>query len=474
MTSVAREARQLDDIAANAVTEHGVTVLADAVAGTDWATAPRPVQERVVDLVADTVAVMALGSRRSELRSLADGLRGAGTGSATVVGSPTGWPTATAILLNGCAAAADQLQDGHRRARGHPASHVVPAVLAAAEELDSTGTELLSAVLAGYEAGVRVGRAMGGTADGVHDIGTWGSLAAGAGVARLRAPGDAAAARRALELSAAAVLLTDARTVFAGTTGSHAFLGLSAQLGAGVADAAVAGLRPEPGSLDRQLGRVAARDWTPALLTAGVDGSGWTDHEVLHGYLKVHPTCAHLHGVNDAVADLIADGVRGADVVRVDVDVWAGAAGFASAAKGELAARFSIPSSVAVALHTGRLDEATLDEATVGSPEVRALAARVHVRHDPQLDPGYPAGRPARVRVRLTDGTQREAASDRPRGDADRPLRRAELRGKADRLLGLRFGSAGAAVLAAVYDLGERGSARAVGSALRAAAGVPA
>jgi hypothetical protein len=44
--------------------------------------------------------------------------------------------------------AADQLQDGHRLARGHPASHVVPAVLALAEERDLDGRAVLSAVLA--------------------------------------------------------------------------------------------------------------------------------------------------------------------------------------------------------------------------------------------------------------------------------------------------------------------------------------
>ena len=62
---------------------------------------------------------------------------------------------------------------------------------------------VLSAVLAGYEAGVRVGRAMGGTPAGVHDIGTWGQVAVAAATARLLAPGDADAARRASATAAA-------------------------------------------------------------------------------------------------------------------------------------------------------------------------------------------------------------------------------------------------------------------------------
>jgi 2-methylcitrate dehydratase PrpD len=449
------------------MSEGPVTGLAGAVASTSWEDSPAAVRDRVVDLVADCVAVSALGSGRPELVRLVEAHQAVPEGAATVVGSTRCWPSSTAAFLNACAVAADQLQDGHRLARGHPASHVVPAVLALAEERDLEGRDVLSAVLAGYEAGVRIGRAMGGTPDGVHDIGTWGQVAVSAAVARLLAPGDAGAARRALELSAGAVLLTDATTVFAGRTGSHVFLGASVQLGTSLGTAAVAGLEPEPGSLDRHLGAVAARDWDPGLLRAG---PGWGEHEVLGGYVKAHPTCAHLHGVNDAVADLLDQGVRGRDVQEVEVRAAAGAASFGAMADGELAARFSVPTSVAVALVAGRLDETTLTDDVVTDPDVVDLARRVRVVHDPLLDAGYPGGRPARIRVALRDGTERTAGADRPRGDADRAFSRAELAGKAERLLTHRFGDGGRDVLTAVHALAAEGRARDVGATLRGAA----
>ena len=77
---------------------------------------------------------------------------------------------------------------------------------------------------------------------------------------------------------------------------------------------------------------------------------------------------------------------------------------------------------------TGRLDETTMTDDAVTAPDVLDLARRVRVVHDPELDAGYPAGRPARVRVTLRDGGERSAAADRPRGDADRAFSRAELR----------------------------------------------
>jgi 2-methylcitrate dehydratase PrpD len=199
-------------------------------------------------------------------------------------------------------------------------------------------------------------------------------------------------------------------------------------------------------------------------------GGTWERHEVLGGYVKAHPTCAHLHGVNDAVADLLARGVRGSEVAAVEVRTFAGAARFDEVAESELAARFSVPTTVAVALLCGRLDEGTLDDATVGSPAVRDLAARVRVVHDPDLDAGYPAGRPARVRVVLADGSAVHASADRPRGDADRAFSRAELAAKAARLLAARFGEHGGPVLDALAALADGGPARAVGTALRDAA----
>ncbi len=445
--------------------------LAAAVAGTSWSHAPTEVRDRIVDLVADCVAVAALGSARAELQRLAD-VHDAltPTGDASVLGSARGWPPMTAMMLNATAMAADQLQDGHRQARGHPASHVVPAVLALAEQVGTDGTELLSAVLAGYEAGVRVGRAMGGTPVGVHDIGTWGQVAVAAATARLLAPGDADAARRALELAGSAVLLTDAHTVFAGHAGSHTFLGSSVQAGAGQGMAAVAGLSAAPGALGRHLGTVGASRWDPAPLS--VPGR-WDTYEVLGGYVKVHASCAHLHGVNDAVADLTARGVRGGDVKSVRVSAFAGAAVFDAVADGELAARFSVPTTVSVGLLDGRLDETSMTDDRVRADDVRDLASRVDVVHDPALDDGYPAGRPARVTAVLRDGRRVEAAADRPRGDADRALSRGELRAKAERLLRHRFSDAGVDVLEAVHGLATGMPVAALGATIRRAAGGP-
>lgn len=449
--------------------------LSDACANSAWESFPPEVQERAIDLTADTLAVAALGSRRTEMARLVDGFGvGAPAGRSTVVGSNRTWPMESAVFLNASAIATDQLQDGHRMAKGHPASHIVPVAIALAEQHDLAGTDLLAAVVAGYEVGTRVGRSMGGTPQGVHDIGTWGVVAIAAAVARLLRPGDVEASERAINLAGSAVLLTDAQTIFQGRTGGHAFLGASSQLGLSLGTAAVAGLTALPGALERHLSQVASLDWTVEAVQEVQDR--WDHFEVLRGYVKVHPTCAHLHGVNDAVADILSglDSDRKLlpeNIVDIEVQTFRGAAAFDTVARDELAARFSIPTSVAVAIVTGTLDENTMTDDVITSDRVMRLAERVRVRYEPALDAGYPAGRPAAVAISLQNGRVLRARCGRPRGDDDRALARAQMRSKARRLLQLRFQDSVTDILERIDGLGSGGSVRELGRAMRVAAG---
>ncbi|HET7400090.1 MAG TPA: MmgE/PrpD family protein [Intrasporangium sp.] len=445
--------------------------LAAAAAGTTCAHAPAEVRQRVRDLVVDTLAVTAWGSRRGELRALRELVADTEShGRATVLGTSITREAALACALNGSAAAADQLQDGHRVARGHPGSHVVLAVFALAEERDCSAQAMLSAVLAAYEVGARIGTAMRGTPPGVHDIGTWGAVAAAAGTAHLLAPGDASAMAAAIELGSSAILLTDAETVFGGHPGGHAFLGASVAHGLWLGQAAASGLRAAPGTLDRLLGRHAAADW--AGLPVG-DADGWQAYEVMRGYLKLHPACAHLHGVLDALDDILSThraSHSAADVEHVLVRTYAAASAFAAPADNELQARFSIPTAVALALRHGRLTEDVLTDSEVRSRAVRELAARVEVTHAPELDAGYPDGRPSSVELTLSDGTSVSAHSARPRGYADGAASRPALRAKAERLLRGSFGDSAAPLQQVLAEWPERHSPRQLGLAFRRAA----
>jgi 2-methylcitrate dehydratase PrpD len=174
----------------------------------------------------------------------------------------------------------------------------------------------------------------------------------------------------------------------------------------------------------------------------------------MHAYLKVHPTCAHQHGINDAVVNLIAaHRIAGSDVARVEIATYAhGLAYDNHVPQTALAARFSAALTTAIALHRGGLGYDAITAAALADPAVRDLAARIHVYHDPALDQHYPAGRPARVTITLKDGREVTETCLYPRGDHTNPTTRAERRDKVRALFALRFGSAHSDRLIAAFD----------------------
>src|SRR5690606_37388414 len=66
-----------------------------------------------------------------------------------------------AALVNGAASHVVEQDDLHNSSVLHPATVVFPAALAAAQDLGSSGRELILASVAGYEAGIRIGEFLG-------------------------------------------------------------------------------------------------------------------------------------------------------------------------------------------------------------------------------------------------------------------------------------------------------------------------
>ena len=434
-------------------------LLGRAAAAATPATTPNEIQARARFLVSDVLACAVSAWTRPELAASREILV-AGDGPASVIGRRDGVAPALAALVNALPVASEQLQDGHREARGHPASHVVPAVLAAAESCPAEGRDLLVAILVGCETGLLVGSAMGGTPDRVHDIGTWGTVGAAAGVAHVLSGGDADAVAAAIDLAAVVPTRPDAAAVFGGTTAQHLLLGLAVQAAVVAGAAAEAGLRAPDGTLERHFLPTVGRQPDAAVLEHATAAGRWDHYRLADGYVKRHPTCAHLHGVDDAVEDLLAAGpIDPLAVETITVRTYAAAACFDDPAPvNDLAARFSIPCSVAAAIVGGSPRPDRFRPRLLADPVVTTLTHRVRVVHDVALDAGYPAGRPAVVTVTMIDGDVREARAEYPRGDGPEALADPVVAAKPRQLLTAAVGAAEAdSLLDAVEGLSEGG-----------------
>lgn len=91
-----------------------------------------------------------------------------------------------AAMVNAASSHVAEQDDVHNGSVFHPASVVFPPGLAAAQAIGAAGVDLLTAAVAGYEVGVRVGEFLGQAHYKVfHTTGTAGALAAAATVGRL-------------------------------------------------------------------------------------------------------------------------------------------------------------------------------------------------------------------------------------------------------------------------------------------------
>src|SRR5216684_2897781 len=92
-----------------------------------------------------------------------------------------------AALANGTGIHGFELDDAHVSSSLHPGAVTVPASLAVAEAVGASGADVLVALAAGYEVGLRVGICAGvsHSTSGYHVTGTVGTLGAAAAAARL-------------------------------------------------------------------------------------------------------------------------------------------------------------------------------------------------------------------------------------------------------------------------------------------------
>ena len=91
-----------------------------------------------------------------------------------------------AAMVNAAAAHVVEQDDVHNGSVFHPAAVVFPPALAVAQTLGRSGRDLLTAAVAGYEVGIRVGEFLGRSHYKIfHTTGTAGTIAAAVTVGRL-------------------------------------------------------------------------------------------------------------------------------------------------------------------------------------------------------------------------------------------------------------------------------------------------
>jgi 2-methylcitrate dehydratase PrpD len=416
--------------------------VAEFVSGLRYDAIPREVRERLKLLVLDALGCALYGARLEWCRILQRTLGQLDASAACAV-----WGTAQrlsaphAALANGTQVQGFELDDVHREGVLHVGAVVLPALLAVAElRRGISGRELLTAAVAGYEVGPRVGICMGQEhiGQGWHSGATLGVFSAAAGAARgLRLDVDKT-------VHALGIAGTQAAGLMAAQYGAmvkrmHA--GRSSQsglYGALLAEAGFTGIanvfESEYGGFCTTFSRSRDRFRLPEL-TAGF-GEVW---QTLGVALKFYSCVGSNHTTLDALRDMREERAFTADDVKKIVvhasQVTVDHAGWKYKPEGATSAQLNLAYCAATLLIEGDCFVDQFDDAVIDDSRRLALAEKVEVRADPQISAkGAKYRHMVRVETYLNDGTRLERTLTAPRGSDANFATEAQVVEKFDKL----------------------------------------
>ncbi|MFZ5488091.1 MmgE/PrpD family protein [Extensimonas perlucida] len=410
--------------------------LAAFAAGLQFDAIPAAVLRRTEDLFLDWFASALAGKGARPVEAIESYARAMGPaeGSAEVLISRRMTSPHFAAMVNAAASHYAEQDDVHNGSVFHPAAVVFPAALAVAQELAASGREFLTAVVAGYEVGIRVGEFLGRSHYRIfHTTATAGTLAA------------AAAAGRLLGLDAATMLhaFGSAGTQAAGlweflrdaADSKQLHTAHAASSGLASAYLARAGLTGARQILEGPQGMAAgmSSDADPARLTDRL-GTRWATAETS---FKYHASCRHTHPSADALLSLMqTHGLKADDIESVTTLVHQGAIdvlGRVTVPSTVHQAKFSMGTVLGLAAEYGYAGLNEFEQHFL-APRVAAFRDRVRMELDPEVDAAYPQRWIGKVLVKTRDGRTLSARVDEPKGDPGNTLTRAELEDKAQRL----------------------------------------
>jgi 2-methylcitrate dehydratase PrpD len=346
-----------------------------------------------------------------------------------------------AAMANAAASHVAEQDDLHNSSVLHPATVVFPPALAVAQALGRSGAELLTAVVAGYEVGVRVGEFLGRSHYTIfHTTGTAGTLAAAAATGSLLRLDDEQMAHAFGSAGTQAAGLWEFLREAADSKQLHTAHAASAGLTA--AYLAADGFTGAKRIFEGKQGMAAAfsRDADPSRLVDRL-GTRWALPETS---FKFHASCRHTHPAADALGQAMqANGLKADDIAAVTAHVHQGAIdvlGPIVDPQSVHQSKFSMGTVLGLVAVHGSAGLADFD-AHWRDPRVAAFRERVTMRLDAEIDAAYPARWIGKVEVRTGDGRSFGGRVDEPKGDPGNTLSREEIEAKAQRLAAYRDGA---------------------------------
>lgn len=387
--------------------------------------------------VLDTLAV-AIGALDAEpivaIRGLLDDL--GGTPSATLIGGGKTSPERAAFFNSALSRYLDFMDSYLAKGETNHPSDNFGAVLAAAESVDATGAEFLTAFAVAYQVHTRLSDEAPVRAKG-FDHTTQGAFAAAAAAAKaMRLPAEQIANAVAIA-GTANVALRVTRTgnlshwkglAYPHVSKEGTFAALLASRGITGPEQVFEGNK---GFKDSIAGPFSI-DWSKEDLES-----------VRRTIIKKHNAEIHSQSALDAAQDIRRqDGFNAHAIERVRLTTFdvaysiigGGEEGDKQLVRTKEEADHSLPWMIAVVLLDGQLNPEQYDPERIIAADVQSLMTRVKITPTQEFSDRFPQHMPADLEVELADGTVFRSSQDSYHGFHDNPLDWAAARAKFDAL----------------------------------------
>jgi 2-methylcitrate dehydratase len=370
--------------------------------------------------------------------------------TATIIGYPRSATVEGALFVNGVLVRSLDLNDTYIGTEPLHPSEVLPTALALCEADGKSGRDLIEAMVAGYEASMRVNDAISFIERGFHPL-----CAAAYGIPLIA--GKVWGLPR--EALANAVGISGARGFTSFVVNSGAISMMKAM---GLAATAVDGVFATRLAAQGFTGPSGTLEWLASKMKPVKDGFS-VDLELARFRLprvafKRFPIQIELQAVAEAGASLSAKVTgRTQTIQAITVETYPGIiervadpAKFRPQTRGT--ADHSLPVCLAMALLDGDVTVAQFEKERWRAQDVMALVERTSVKPGVSLMAKLPKGRGASIEIVFADGQPLRETVEIPEGDAERPLSRSSLERKFSNFAVPVVGKAGAERVMSLVD----------------------
>ncbi len=417
-------------------------LLAEIVLQVDYRKLPEEVIHQTSRCALDLIGVAQAGSATGAAPMVAGVMESmGGRKEATVFGGWSKMPAPFAAMVNAVSGHSLDMDDGHRHANAHIGVVTVPAGLAIAERDCLSGKAFIESIVAGYEVMIRLGAALNPSLlnQGYHTTAVLGAIAAAAVSGKLLKLGPD---RLKNAFSLAALQSSGLLEAL-----QHGQMSKPYQVGNAVKSGVLSALMAQAGVEGPDLVFEGRNGFFRAYgnLELQKDKLDCDDtYKINFVYFKTYAACRHIHAAIDGAMNILKREKISPDQIKaIEVETYTVAnnlVGKHTGAGSALAAKFSLPVSMGLAIIQGSADPENYHEEAVRDHRVQALADKVSVTVTDEWEALFPDKRGATVNIRSAGRRISEKVAY-ARGEPENPLSDGELLDKFTRNMDQKMGA---------------------------------